>query len=146
MATTTETTEPNVNAGAIAAAVSLVGAIVAFFLTGGFPNLATNADVLPFGGWLMKFGLLLAVIGFVFATAAAFATALATTTKTTKTDPPASAEEGVAAAGAVTTTTATGLLKDLIGVAAALVAQPAGVGAFVMLIGAVLVVGTAFAD
>lgn len=139
--TTTETLEANQGAGWVAALVSVAAAVAAFVLLGGFPTIASVTNVLPFGGWLIRFGLVLAAVGFVFATAAAFSTAMGKTTKKTTTDAPT--PQIVASAATPVSLT---VLKDLIGVTGTLVAQPAGVGAFIMLVGAILVVGVAFAD
>lgn len=143
MVATKETLKPNERAGWAAAAISLVAAVAAYFGVGGFPALTSTEGVIAFGAWLMKFGLVLAVVGFIFATAAAFATAMGTTTKTSAAQE--AALEGVEEAAA-SPMTGSALLKDLIGVTGTLVAQPAGVGAFIMLVGTILVVGVAFAD
>ena len=90
----------------------------------------------------MKFGLFLTVAALALTLAGNLAAALGK--KVTKTE--TANGDQIGEATAVTAITAPGLLKDLIGAAATLVAVPAGVGAFVMLIGTILIVGVVFAD
>jgi hypothetical protein len=133
--TTTKPSWPGALGGLVLGVVGIgAAATVATNLNGGkLPTLtAADADVIAFGAWLIWFGLTVTLVAFVAMLAGALAQALATST---------TVKDGEALAGG-----ADDALKTLIGSAKDLVATPAGVGAFIMIVGAILVVGVIFAE
>jgi hypothetical protein len=136
MATTTETTIPSWSAALLGLVVTIGGAIAAYVVLGAPPLASTEPkDIVAFGSWLIRFGLVLAIVGMAFSIASTFGAAMAKTTKTIN---------GTTTVAAPASTSPLDDLKDLIGATAALVAVPAGVGSFTMLVGAILIVGVVF--
>lgn len=129
--TTTET--PNVAAGAVAGILTAIVIVVALFVVP-VPPLTKEEEAFAFGAWLIKVGLLGIAVAFIFAIAGAFAAALAEK----KTTPPPATGPAAASTGALD------VLNELIGSTSDLVSKPAGIGAFVALLGAVIVFGKVF--
>jgi hypothetical protein len=132
---TTTTTTPSTRAAIVGGMAALIGVVAAWLVSGGkVPALTEKpADVVAFGAWLIMFGLVLTIVAWVVMLASVAGAAMAKTVK-----------ESTDAAG-VTTVGPADLAKDLISQSAELVKTPAGIGAFTMLVGAILVIGVIFA-
>jgi hypothetical protein len=130
----TTTTTPSTPAAIVGGIAALIGVAAAWVVSGGkVPALSEKpADVVAFGAWLIVFGLVLTIVAWVVMLAGSAGAAMAKTVK----------ESGDAG---LTTVVPADLVKDLIGQTTELVKSPAGIGAFTMLVGAILVIGVIFA-
>jgi hypothetical protein len=129
------TTTPSTPAAIVGGIAALIGVAAAWQVSGGkIPALTEEpADVVAFGAWLILFGLVLTIVAWVVMLAGVAGAAMAKTVK----EP--------ADGAAITTVGPADLAKDLIGQTTDLVKTPAGIGAFTMLVGAILVIGVIFA-